>query len=48
MERGIRALVETCEEVGVAREDIIRKIQQKFSLPAEEAQAYLKKYWSEI
>lgn len=45
MEQGIQALIETCREVGVSREDTQRKVMQKFSLPEDKAENYLKRCW---
>ena len=42
-EEGIRAFVELCQELGISREDTLRKLQEKFSL-AEPAEVYLEKY----
>lgn len=44
-ELGIKALIETCMELGVSKEDTLIKIGQKFPLAIEESKGYLNKYW---
>ena len=44
-EHGIKAVIETCSEVGLAREDALQKIMLKFELTEETAEDYLLKYW---
>ncbi len=43
---GIQALAETCMEFQVSREDTLSRIQNKFHLSEDEAEQYLKKYWT--
>ena len=43
---GIRALIETCEEFNVSREETLERIVDKFSLSAEKAEVYMNNYWS--
>lgn len=45
IKEGIKALVETCEEIGISQEETLQKIQQKFSLSQDAAQEYIKEYW---
>ena len=45
IKEGIKALVETCEEIGISQEETLQKIQQKFFLPQDIAQEYIKEYW---
>lgn len=42
---GIQALIETCQEFGLSREDTLSKVQDKFALEKEKAEEYLVKYW---
>ncbi len=42
---GIKALIETCEEFNVSKEDTLERIKDKFSLSKENAETYLEKYW---
>lgn len=42
---GIKALIETCEEFNVSKEDTLERIKEKFSLSKENAETYLEKYW---
>ena len=43
--KGVRALVETCQELGHSREEAGGKLRAKFSVSADTAEAYLKSYW---
>lgn len=42
---GIKALIETCQELGADREDTILRLQSKFQLAQEEALKYMNEYW---
>ena len=44
-QEGIRALVESCKEFGISKENIIEKLKEKFKLDEENAQIYIEKYW---
>lgn len=44
-EEGIKVLIESCKEFGIAVDDVKRKIQEKFSLSVEDAEKIVKKYW---
>lgn len=44
---GIRALIETCSEMGLDKEATEGKIRDKFKLSAEDAAVYMKRYWTE-
>ncbi len=41
----IRGLVETCQELGVSREDTSKKLQSKYTIGSDDAEDYLAKYW---
>ena len=43
--QGAKALIETCKELGISREDTMHRIENKFQLQREAAEAYLMKYW---
>lgn len=45
MSQGIQALVETCKELEVQKEDVVEKVMKKFSLSRTEAEADVEKYW---
>ena len=45
IKEGIKALVETCQEVGIHKNEIIIKLKEKFSLSEEEALQYMEQYW---
>lgn len=44
---GIHAMLSTCAEFGISREEASRRLQTQFSISAEEAEIYLQKYWAE-
>lgn len=43
MEKGIRALIETCRELGASRDVIVGKCMEKYELTREKAQEYMAK-----
>lgn len=43
--QGVKALVETCRELGLSKEDTLARTENKFNLKNEEAEGYLLKYW---
>lgn len=43
--QGIRALVETCRELGQTQETAGQKVAEKFSVPPEQAEEYAAAYW---
>ena len=45
IEQGIKALIETCQDLGLSQGDTGSKVQEKFSLPIERMQEYIEKYW---
>ncbi len=45
MEKGIRALIQTCKELGASRETIMEKCMEKFELTGEKAEAYVKEFY---
>lgn len=46
LEQGIKALVQTCEELGLSRDDTKSRLKVKFSLSEESLEKRLMKYWS--
>lgn len=47
LEQGIRALIETCGELGLTRNDTLSKVMTKFSLEENAAEAYFVKFWKD-
>ena len=45
IEKGIEALITTCKELNVSKEDTLDKVIQKFSVKSEEAEKYMEVYW---
>lgn len=43
--KGIEALITTCQELNVSKEDTLDKVIQKFSVKSEEAEKYMEVYW---
>lgn len=46
-EQGIRALVETCEELGLSKKETAEHLIKKFSLKEDAAKMHICKYWRE-
>lgn len=44
IEAGIRVLIETCREFGIGREEILKRIEQKFSVTKDAALKYMEQY----
>ena len=45
IEKGAKALIETCQEFGLSQKAVIEKIVQKFAVEAEAAERYVTRYW---
>lgn len=45
LSRGIVALIETCQEVGLNKEEASQKLMQKFQISADEATEKVREYW---
>lgn len=43
--QGMRALIETCQDLGVSREVALFSLKKQFSLSEEEAERQLDKFW---
>lgn len=44
-EDGIKALIRTCQNFKVSKEETASQIMQNFPLKQEEAEAYIQEYW---
>ncbi|MGN0141186.1 MAG: hypothetical protein ACI4AD_03100 [Roseburia sp.] len=42
---GIKALIETCRELGLSREDTLLRTANKFNICKDEAEDYMAQYW---
>lgn len=47
-EEGIRALVEVCQEFGMSKEDILVRLETRFSMGADSAEQYFEKYQKQL
>ena len=45
MERGIAAVIRTCRNLNVSKEDTLNNIQREYELSKEDAEKYLETYW---
>ncbi len=45
-EQGVKALIETCRELGMSREDTFTKVREKCTVSKETTEDYLMKYWN--
>lgn len=45
IEKGIDILIQTCQEMGLSREEVYLKIKQKYEFSDDKAEEYLKKYF---
>ena len=45
VEQGIQVLIESLQEMGIPKEELTKKIQDKFSVSMKEAENYIQKYW---
>ena len=46
-QEGIKAFIESCQELGISKEDTLRKLQEKFALE-ESVGEYMEKYWGSM
>ena len=42
---GIKAMIETCNELGMSREDTLRQTVKKFDLVDDVVEGYMAEYW---
>ena len=47
VEQGIRALIEVCEDMGVSKEETVTRVMDKFSIPRDNAEGYMGRYWKQ-
>ena len=45
VERGIAAVIRTCRNLNVSKEDTLNNIQREYELSKEDAEKYLETYW---
>lgn len=45
IKEGIIALIETCKEFGLSRNDVLFQVETRFHLNREETEEYFEKYW---
>lgn len=45
LEQGLQALIETCQELNLSKEDTLLQIARKYTLDEKKAQEYLDQYW---
>lgn len=45
IEEGVRVLIETCQELGISKEETVSKIKEKSSLSSEVIEELMEKYW---
>ena len=45
VEKGIIALIKTCQDLGVSKEETLKRIQTEFEISFEEASEKIKEYW---
>ena len=44
-QEGIRILIENCKEFALSYEQTADKVAEKYELPVEKAEEYMKKFW---
>lgn len=45
LEEGICALIQTCQELGLSREETEQKVKEKLPACSDRVQEYMEKYW---
>ena len=45
--RQLGALVEVCRELGLSKEDVVSRAMGKFSLPVDETEDLIDRYWNQ-
>ncbi|MBO5068921.1 MAG: hypothetical protein J6C37_00950 [Roseburia sp.] len=48
LKRGIKALVETCKELGISIEETQARVEKKFELSEKAAKEFVAKFWEYI
>lgn len=47
IQTGLCGMIETCQELGISKEDTLLKILEKFQLERDSALGYIEQYWQE-
>lgn len=47
VKQGLGALVEVCRELGLSKEDVVSRAMGKFSLPVDETEDLIDRYWNQ-
>lgn len=47
VKQGLGALVEVCRELGLSKEDVVSRAMGKFSLPVDETEDLIDRYWKD-
>ncbi len=47
IKEGIKALIETCSELGITKDNALEKVKEKFYLSETEANIYFKEFWKQ-
>ena len=47
VKQGLGALVELCRELGLSKEDVVSRAMGKFSLPVDETEDLIDRYWNQ-
>ena len=45
IERGIKSLIEVCQELGTSYDNVRFQMEMKYNLSRKEAERYMKQYW---
>ena len=45
IEKGIEVVIENCKEFHLSYEQTVHKIAEKYELPTEKAEEYMKRFW---
>lgn len=48
VKQGLGALVELCRELGLSKEDVVSRAMGKFSLPVDETEDLIDRYWNQL
>ena len=48
VKQGLGALVEVCRELGLSKEDVVSRAMGKFSLPVDETEDLIDRYWNQL
>ena len=45
LEQGVKALIETCKEFGLSREEAVNRVKDKCALADSDIEKYFMRYW---